>query len=92
MTALDGPVATLHRRLGSAPGELSAREAEVARLVADGLSNRQIADRLVIAERTAGNHVQHVLGKLGFTSRSQIASWMSSTMSVTTHARRPPVP
>lgn len=57
---------------------LSAREAEVAALVAEGLSNRQIADRLVIAERTAGNHVQHVLGKLGFTSRSQIAAWVST--------------
>jgi DNA-binding CsgD family transcriptional regulator len=78
MTALDGPVAALRRRLGAAPGELSVREAEVARLVADGLSNRQIADRLVIAERTAGNHVQHVLGKLGFTSRSQIAAWVST--------------
>jgi DNA-binding NarL/FixJ family response regulator len=54
---------------------LSARELEVARLVADGLTNRQIAERLVISERTAQNHVQHILTKLGFTSRSQIAAW-----------------
>jgi DNA-binding CsgD family transcriptional regulator len=57
------------------PGGLSPREAEVARLVADGLTNRQIADRLVISDRTAENHVQHILQKLGFTTRSQIAVW-----------------
>ncbi len=49
----------------------------MARLVADGLTNRQIAARLVISERTAGNHVAHILTKLGFTSRSQIAAWRS---------------
>lgn len=56
-------------------GPLSARELEVARLVAEGLTNRQIAERLVISERTAQNHVQHILTKLGFTARSQIAAW-----------------
>jgi DNA-binding CsgD family transcriptional regulator len=61
------------------PSELSAREAEVARLVAEGLTNRQIAQRLVISERTAENHVQHILTKLGFTTRSQIAAWSTST-------------
>jgi len=54
---------------------LSARETEVARLVASGLTNRQIAAELVISERTAQNHVQHILTKLGFATRSQIASW-----------------
>ena len=54
---------------------VSRREAEVARLVAEGLTNRQIADRLVISERTAQNHVQHILTKLGFSNRSQIAAW-----------------
>ncbi|MGW6198436.1 helix-turn-helix transcriptional regulator [Kribbella sp. NPDC055110] len=57
------------------PGGLSPREVEVARLVADGLTNRQIADRLVISDRTAENHVQHILRKLGFATRSQIATW-----------------
>ena len=47
----------------------------MARLVAEGLTNRQIAARLVISERTAGNHVAHILTKLGFTSRAQIAAW-----------------
>jgi DNA-binding CsgD family transcriptional regulator len=54
---------------------LSPRETEVAKLVAEGLTNRQIAGRLVISERTAQNHVQHILTKLGFTTRSQIAAW-----------------
>jgi non-specific serine/threonine protein kinase len=54
---------------------LSAREEEVAALVAGGLTNRQIAAELVIAERTAGSHVAHILDKLGFTTRAQIAAW-----------------
>ncbi|WP_196777833.1 ATP-binding protein [Lentzea aerocolonigenes] len=58
--------------------ELSSREHEVARLVTDGLTNRQIARQLVISERTAQNHVQHILTKLGFSTRSQIAAWMST--------------
>jgi DNA-binding NarL/FixJ family response regulator len=54
---------------------LTRREREIAELVAHGLTNRQIARLLHIAERTAENHVQHILTKLGFTSRSQIAAW-----------------
>ncbi|MEX5633639.1 ATP-binding protein [Parafrankia sp. FMc2] len=54
---------------------LSPRETQVAGLVAEGLTNRQIATRLVLSERTAQNHVQHILTKLGFTTRSQIAAW-----------------
>lgn len=60
---------------GGRPTPLSRREAEVAALVAEGLTNRQIAGRLIISERTAQNHVQHILTKLGFTARSQIAAW-----------------
>lgn len=60
---------------GGRSAALSPREMEVARLVAEGLTNRQIAVRLVISERTAQNHVQHILTKLGFTARSQIAAW-----------------
>lgn len=92
MAAFTAASADLVRRLGPGDGGLSAREAEVARLVADGLTNRQIAARLVISERTAGNHVAHILTKLGFTSRSQIAAWcaggMSRTVSDPTHAPR----
>jgi non-specific serine/threonine protein kinase len=54
---------------------LSAREAEVAALIARGLSNRQIAAELVFAERTAGSHYAHILDKLGFATRAQIAAW-----------------
>jgi predicted ATPase/DNA-binding CsgD family transcriptional regulator len=57
---------------------LSKREREVARLVADGLSNRDIAARLVISRRTADTHVQHILAKLGFHNRAQIAVWVTS--------------
>ncbi|MEV6896344.1 LuxR C-terminal-related transcriptional regulator [Amycolatopsis sp. NPDC051372] len=59
------------------PAELSRREYEVARLVADGLSNKDIAERLVISRRTAESHVVHILDKLGFRSRSQIATWIT---------------
>lgn len=60
---------------------LSPREQEVAQLVADGLSNRAIAAALVISERTAQNHVQHVLGKLGFVNRAQVAAWVAGRRS-----------
>jgi DNA-binding NarL/FixJ family response regulator len=70
-----------HLRGDHRPSTLSAREVEVAMLVAQGLSNRQIAERLVISERTAQNHVQHILNKLGFTSRSQIAAWTAGLAS-----------
>ena len=69
-------VAYLNRRK---PVVLSSREAEVARLVAEGLTNRQIAERLVISDRTAENHVRHILTKLGFATRSQIAAWSVRT-------------
>jgi DNA-binding CsgD family transcriptional regulator len=58
-------------------GRLTARESEVAALVARGLSNREIAEALTIAERTATSHVEHVLDKLGFHSRTQIATWVT---------------
>ncbi len=54
---------------------LTRREEEVAALVAQGLSNREIAQRLFITEGTAENHVQHIFNKLGFGSRTQVAVW-----------------
>ena len=57
---------------------LTPREMEVADLVAQGLTNREIATRLFLSERTAQNHVQHILGKLGLPNRSQIAVWVTS--------------
>lgn len=55
---------------------LTPREREVAGLVAEGLSNRQIAEKLYVSERTAETHVQNILTKLGFTSRTQVAGWV----------------
>jgi non-specific serine/threonine protein kinase len=68
----------------SAPGEpsagqvhvvLSRREEEVAALVAQGMSNRQIAQELFLSERTIENHVSKILRKLEFASRTEIAAW-----------------
>lgn len=56
---------------------LTRREMEIARLVAEGMSNKTIAATLVIAQRTAEGHVEHILSKLGFNSRVQIAAWVS---------------
>ncbi|WP_143020206.1 ATP-binding protein [Sinosporangium album] len=57
---------------------LSPREREVAELVADGLTNRQIAQRLVVARRTVDTHVEHILAKLGFSGRAQVAAWAAN--------------
>ncbi|WP_185844647.1 LuxR C-terminal-related transcriptional regulator [Nonomuraea sp. WAC 01424] len=57
------------------PAELTPRELEVAGLIARGVRNKEIAARLVISPRTAEGHVEHILTKLGFTSRTQIAAW-----------------
>jgi non-specific serine/threonine protein kinase len=54
---------------------LTLREREVAALVAHGRSNRQIAEALVITERTVAAHVEHILNKLGFSSRTEIGVW-----------------
>ncbi|MBI5651877.1 MAG: hypothetical protein HZC40_15785 [Chloroflexi bacterium] len=54
---------------------LTAREREVAALIAQGKSNRAIADALVLSERTIEGHVTNILNKLGFNARTQIATW-----------------
>ena len=59
------------------PSPLTRRELEVADLVADGLSNPEIAARLFISVRTAQGHVENILRKLGFNSRSLIAAWVT---------------
>jgi non-specific serine/threonine protein kinase len=56
---------------------LSPREVEVANLVAEGLTNRQIAERLVISKWTADNHVASILRKLDLTTRAQVAGWVA---------------
>ena len=58
------------------PARLTRREREIAALVARGMTNKQIAAALVIAQRTAEAHIEHILNKLGFHSRAQIAVWV----------------
>jgi DNA-binding CsgD family transcriptional regulator len=73
--ALNGAAASggTHR----APSPLTPREHEIVRLIAQGLSNKEIADELVISPATAARHVANILAKLGFTSRTQVATWAS---------------
>ena len=66
---------------------LSEREQEVARLVAQGLSNPQIAATLVIGRRTVQTHVGHILHKLGLSSRAQIAAWVTEQGRLSRSAR-----
>jgi pimeloyl-ACP methyl ester carboxylesterase len=65
----------LPRLRRTVPTGLTARQTEVAALVADGLTNRQLADRLGITERSAESHVERIRLRLGFRSRSQVAAW-----------------
>ena len=62
---------------------LTARELEIAELVAGGLTNKEVAARLTISVRTAEAHAQNILTKLGFRSRAQIASWVAQQQAMT---------
>jgi predicted ATPase/DNA-binding CsgD family transcriptional regulator len=78
-TAAPGPPGagtTGPRHAPGGPPPVTPREAEVARLVAAGRTNREIADALHVTERTVENHVAHILTKLGFRSRVEIATWV----------------
>ena len=61
---------------GAGVKALTRREREVAELVADGLGNREIAERLYLSKRTVDSHVEHVFTKLGFSSRAQLTAWV----------------
>jgi DNA-binding NarL/FixJ family response regulator len=80
MVPVAGKAATLVEELDAAgrPTPLTRREQDVAALVAKGLTNRQIAAQLFLSERTAQNHVQHILTKLTLANRSQIAVWVTT--------------
>jgi DNA-binding CsgD family transcriptional regulator len=70
----------VERRLGlgastEGPAALTPREREVAALLAEGLTNSQLADRLYISPRTAAVHVSNILAKLGMSSRAEVAAW-----------------
>ncbi|MBP9053268.1 MAG: response regulator transcription factor, partial [Ilumatobacteraceae bacterium] len=58
-----------------ADGELTAREREVAALIAEGLTNSLLAERLFISPKTAAVHVSNILMKLGLSSRAEVAAW-----------------
>jgi DNA-binding CsgD family transcriptional regulator len=81
---LPGPLAAadaLLARIDSAAraaNPLSPRESEVASLIALAMSNRQIAEQLVLSERTVETHVRSILGKLGYSTRTEIATWSLS--------------
>jgi non-specific serine/threonine protein kinase len=60
---------------------LTRRERQIADLIHQGLSNKEIAEALVISRRTAEAHVEHILTKLGFTSRTQVAAWVADQRS-----------
>lgn len=61
----------------ASPLRMSKRELQIADLVAEGLTNKAIADRLVLSPETVATHVKHILGKLNFKSRSQVATWLT---------------
>jgi predicted ATPase/DNA-binding CsgD family transcriptional regulator len=69
-----------HLESASAPpaDPLTPREMQVAELVGQGLTNREIAARLVISTRTAESHLEHILAKLGFVNRTQLAAWITT--------------
>lgn len=73
----DKPPARRRTTGAKSTGDLTRRELQIAGLVAEGLSNKEIGARLVISQRTAEAHVEHILTKLGFTSRTQIATWFA---------------
>lgn len=69
------PLSSGHKRVSRKLEGLTRREREVAALVAQGESNRRIAEALVLSERTTEGHVSNILSKLGLASRTQIAAW-----------------
>jgi DNA-binding NarL/FixJ family response regulator len=71
----DAPAASALAPTCAAASMLTRREQEVAVLIARGLRNREIAEVLVITEGTAASHVVHILNKLGYGSRAQVAAW-----------------
>jgi predicted ATPase/DNA-binding CsgD family transcriptional regulator len=67
------------------PDVLTRREWEVAELVAAGLTNRAIASQLVLSHRTVDGHLEHILAKLGFRSRAQVAAWTAERKATATN-------
>ena len=77
--AADGLAASFDRGRQAEPWHpLSAREFEIAQLVAAGLTNRQIAEQLVLSPKTISAHITHILTKLGAARRAEIAAWCAT--------------
>ena len=75
LAASDSQATSDYRVDADRMSSLTPREYDVAALIARGLTNRQIASELIIAERTVDTHVHNILGKLSLTSRTQVAAW-----------------
>ena len=73
-TPAAGPAGTAEP--GAGAKALTRREREIAELVADGLGNRDIAERLYLSKRTVDSHVEHIFTKLGFSARGQLTAWV----------------
>jgi DNA-binding CsgD family transcriptional regulator len=71
---------------------LTAPEFEVARLIAEGMTNAEIAGELEIAPKTAGAHVEHILAKLGVARRAEIAAWVTNVARPTNTTTAPEQP
>jgi DNA-binding NarL/FixJ family response regulator len=69
------PIQKRHPPVGAQPDILTRREEEVVGMIAQGHTNRQIAQELFLSERTIENHVSKVLRKLELASRTEIAAW-----------------
>jgi DNA-binding CsgD family transcriptional regulator len=72
----EAPAAPPAAAPGTEAKPLTRREKEIAGLVADGLGNREIAERLYLSKRTVDSHLEHIFTKLAFTSRTQLAAWV----------------
>ena len=68
---------------------LTAREFEVARQIAAGLTNAEIATELLVSPKTVSAHVEHILAKLGAGRRAEIATWVASVLSIAPSASPP---
>ena len=71
------PSARVEQREPARCSPLTARQTEIAALIADGLTNEQIAERLVLTPGTVGNHIGHILRRLGASNRAQVAAWLT---------------
>jgi len=89
--AVEGKEPTTRQEPAAAVGSpiaLTRREQEIATLVGQGMSNKQIAAKLIVSERTAEYHILNILNKLGFDSRTQIASWATANQPLPAGSKR----